>query len=87
MGAPEELSLQLSYELARDRAGLTTREGDILDLLASGLTATAIGHVCRISQATVRKYLEHIYAKLGCRDRLLAVERARRLGLLPRARG
>jgi DNA-binding CsgD family transcriptional regulator len=71
---------------ARDRAALTAREGDILDLLASGLTATAIGHVCRISPATVRKHLEHIYAKLGCSDRLLAVERARRLGLLPRAR-
>jgi DNA-binding CsgD family transcriptional regulator len=71
---------------ARDRAGLTAREGDILDLLASGLTATAIGRVRRISQATVRKHLEHIYAKLDCRDRLLAVERARRLGLLPCAR-
>lgn len=68
---------------ARDRIGLTAREGEILDLLAGGLTATAIGHVCRISPATVRKHLEHIYAKLGCSDRLLAVERARRLGLLP----
>jgi DNA-binding CsgD family transcriptional regulator len=69
---------------ARLRAGLTAREGDILDLLAGGLTATAIGHACRISPATVRKHLEHIYAKLGCSDRLLAVERARRLGLLSR---
>ena len=71
---------------ARDRVGLTAREGDILDLLAGGLTATAIARVCRISPATVRKHLEHIYAKLGCNDRLLAVERARRLGLLPLSR-
>lgn len=69
---------------ARDRVGLTAREGDILDLLAGGLTATAIAHVCRISPATVRKHLQNIYAKIGCSDRLLAVERARRLGLLPR---
>ncbi len=65
------------------KAGLTRREAQVLELLAAGLTATAIGHVCRISPATVRKHLEHIYAKLGCSDRLLAVERARHLGLLP----
>ena len=64
-----------------DRLGLTPREVQILELLATGLTATAIGHVCRISPRTVRKHLENIYAKLGCHDRLMAVRRTTELCL------
>lgn len=67
---------------AADRASLTLRERRVLELLATGLTATAIGHVCRISPQTVRKHLENIYAKLGCHDRLMAVRRAAELGLV-----
>lgn len=71
-----------SAEEARLRAGLTVREFDILQLVASGLTADAIGRVLRISPRTVSKHLEHIYAKLGCRDRLSATNHANRHGLL-----
>ncbi|MDQ3899568.1 MAG: helix-turn-helix transcriptional regulator [Actinomycetota bacterium] len=63
--------------------GLTTREREILHLVACGMTAAAIARACRISPATVRKHLEHIYAKLGEHDRLSAVLRARNVGLLP----
>ena len=68
--------------VAVDRVDLTDRESRILELLADGLTATAIGHACRISPRTVRKHLENIYAKLGCHDRLMAVRRATELGLI-----
>jgi len=64
------------------KAGLTPREVRVLELLAAGLTANAIGHACRISPRTVRKHLENIYAKLGCHDRLMAVRRAADLGLV-----
>ena len=64
------------------KAGLTPREARVLELLAAGLTADAIGHTCRISPRTVRKHLENIYAKLGCHDRLMAVRRAADLGLV-----
>lgn len=67
---------------AVDRVGLTPRESHVLKLLATGLTANAIGGVCRISPRTVRKHLENIYAKLGCHDRLVAVRRAAELGLV-----
>jgi DNA-binding CsgD family transcriptional regulator len=67
---------------AMDRFGLTPREVHILELLATGLTAQAIGHACRISPRTVRKHLENIYAKLGCHDRLMAARRAADLGLV-----
>lgn len=68
---------------ARERSRLTPREVDILTLIGDGLTAVAIGHLRRLSSATVRKHLEHVYAKLGYHDRLLAVQEARRLELLP----
>jgi DNA-binding CsgD family transcriptional regulator len=65
-----------------ERTGLTPRELRVLELLATGLTATAIGHACRISPRTVRKHLQNIYPKLGCHDRLTAVRRAAELGLV-----
>jgi DNA-binding CsgD family transcriptional regulator len=61
---------------------LTSRELDILALVASGLKADAIGRLRRISPRTVRKHLENLYAKLGEHDRLTAVTRAKHLGLL-----
>jgi DNA-binding CsgD family transcriptional regulator len=67
---------------AAGRIALTPRETRVLELLATGLTADAIGHICRISPRTVRKHLENIYAKLGCHDRLMAVRRAADLGLI-----
>lgn len=62
---------------------LTRREKEILLLLADGLTAQAIARVHRISAPTVRKHLQNIYAKLGVSDRMLAVDKARRLAVLP----
>ena len=54
---------------------LTTRERQVLDLLADGWTAAHIARYLRISPATVRKHLEHIYDKVGVRDRLLVAQR------------
>ncbi|CAM5424025.1 DNA-binding NarL/FixJ family response regulator OS=Leifsonia shinshuensis OX=150026 GN=HNR13_000542 PE=4 SV=1 [Leifsonia shinshuensis] len=64
------------------RAGLTAREAEILGMLGSGMTATSIAYVSRVSPRTVQKHIEHIYAKLGVHDRvsaaLLAADRAGR---------
>jgi DNA-binding CsgD family transcriptional regulator len=62
---------------------LTPREQDILELLASGMTARAMGRARRISPRTVQKHLESVYYKLDAHDRVLALNRARGLGLLP----
>lgn len=62
---------------------LTVREQQILSLLASGLTAVAIGRRLRLSPRTVAKHQERIYRKFGTSDRLTTVLRAQRLGLLP----
>ena len=80
--AEVDLSVDEEREAARDRAGLTARELQLLALVASGMTAQAIGRAERISPRTVRKHLEHVYAKLGRHDRLAAVDYARQLGLL-----
>ena len=63
-------------------AALSPREVDILSLVAQGLTADSIARRRRISPRTVRKHLEHIYAKLGHHDRLAAVTVAASLGLI-----
>ena len=71
--------------VARDVATslhLTPRELAVLAQLADGLTAGAIGRRLLITERTVHKHLERVYAKLGVRDRLGAVLRAQRLGLL-----
>lgn len=61
---------------------LASREREVLWYVSKGLTAAAIGYRLRISGGTVRKHLESAYGKLERHDRLLAVQRARELGLL-----
>jgi DNA-binding CsgD family transcriptional regulator len=61
---------------------VTPRELAVIRLLAEGLTATAIGRRLAISERTVHKHLERAYAKLGVSDKLSAVQRAHRHGLL-----
>jgi DNA-binding CsgD family transcriptional regulator len=69
------------YEHVRN-SGLTEREFAVLTLLGSGLTAQSIARRLNTSPRTVHKHLEHLYRKLGVRDRLAAVQRARQAGLL-----
>lgn len=69
------------HALPASLANLTNRERQILAALADGRTAHAIGHQLAISEGTVRKHLEHLYAKMGVHDRLAAVTVARRAGL------
>lgn len=64
------------------RPPLTRRERQVLTLLAGGLTAAAIARRLGLSTRTVAKYQQRTYRKLGTSDRLTAVLRAQRLGLL-----
>jgi DNA-binding CsgD family transcriptional regulator len=66
-----------------DCIGLTPREQAVLALLAEGLTAASIGRRLLITERTVHKHLQNSYTKLGVADRLGAVLRAQRIGLLP----
>ena len=61
---------------------LTAREVVVLQHLSAGLSAASIARVSGISPRTVRKHLQHVYAKLDTHDRLLAVDVARVSGLI-----
>jgi DNA-binding CsgD family transcriptional regulator len=62
---------------------LTPRELSVLALVADGLTAAAVARRLVVAERTVHKHLERAYAKLGVSDRVSAVLRAQRLGILP----
>jgi DNA-binding NarL/FixJ family response regulator len=61
---------------------LTTRELDVLTLLAAGLRRREIARELAISPKTVSAHLNHIYEKLGVRDRVQALIVAYRTRLL-----
>lgn len=50
-------------------SALTTRQRQVLSLVAEGLTDTAVGHQLGCSPRTVDKHLEHIYRRLGVPSR------------------
>jgi predicted ATPase/class 3 adenylate cyclase len=61
---------------------LTQREGEILGLLAEGLSHREIAQKLYISSETVKWYNKQLYSKLGVHSRSQAVDRARQIGLL-----
>ncbi len=44
---------------------LTSRERQVLQLLATGCTRELIGQHCGVSRRTIESYLSRIYGKLG----------------------
>ncbi|HEX2029602.1 MAG TPA: HD domain-containing phosphohydrolase [Nitriliruptorales bacterium] len=63
-------------------AGLTTREVEIVRLVARGATSRAIAAELHISARTVAHHIEHIYDKIGTRTRASATLFAIANGLL-----
>ena len=63
-------------------ASLTSREREILKLLAEGLTMQQIGRRLDISPRTVETHVANLYRKLAVRSRVQAVSRAASLGLI-----
>ena len=63
-----------------DRRRLSSREAQILQLVAQGFRAVDIALMLRISVGTVRKHMEHCYDKLGEHNKVRAVNAAVRDG-------
>jgi len=60
---------------------LTPREVEILTLVGEGLSNAEIGHRLSLVEGSVKWHLQRIYDKIGTRRRLVAVDRARRMGV------
>ncbi len=63
-------------------AALSTREHEVLTLMASGHPNRAIAEELFITVDTVKRHVTHVFDKLGVSNRTQAVARARELGLL-----
>ena len=63
-------------------AGLTTRENDVLALLAQGMPNKGIARELGISPKTVSNHVEHVYSKLGVSNRTGAAMYAMQYGIV-----
>lgn len=66
----------------RGALGLSERERSVLELMGSGATNPEIADTLHLSTHTIKGHTSALYRKLGVRNRIEAVQRAQRLGLL-----
>ena len=62
---------------------LTSRELEVLTMLAAGRSNQAIARELVVTLDTVKKHVGHVLGKLGAANRTEAVARARELSLIP----
>lgn len=77
---PPNVAIKLAERL--DTENLTERERDVLQLMVSGSTTTALAQALQISEGTVKFHINHIFQKLGVNDRTQAVITALRRGII-----
>ena len=70
-------------EAAIRSLGLTERECEILELLASGRSNKELARDLGISPNTVKTHIARVYEKLEVQKRVQAIEKARWLSLIP----
>lgn len=61
-----------------EKFGLTSRETEILELLATGKTYQQIADTLFLSQGTIRKHVENLYRKLEVNNKVDAVNKLSR---------
>jgi LuxR family transcriptional regulator, maltose regulon positive regulatory protein len=62
---------------------LTSRELEVLGMLAAGSSNQAIAGQLVVTIDTVKKHVSHLLGKFSAANRTEAVTRARELGLIP----
>ncbi len=76
MRLADEAVSALEEDLQRRSSGLTTREVDVLQLVADGLSNAEIAERLVLSERTVHAHLRSIFDKLGVNTRTAAVHAA-----------
>ena len=66
---------------------LTDRELDVLRLVAEGLSRSEIADQLVLSLNTIKTHVRNIYGKLGVKNQMQAVAKARALGFLENESG
>jgi two-component system nitrate/nitrite response regulator NarL len=84
LAAPPEPPATVSTGIV---AKLTTREIEVLELLAEGMSTGEISARLGVSSATVKSHVSHVLTKLGVRNRVQAVLLAKELKLRGSRRG
>lgn len=74
-GRPTEVVIEKDYEL-------TKREMDVLEQIAKGLSYDQISENLFISYGTARKHVENIYKKMRVHNKIEAIEKAKKSGLI-----
>ncbi len=77
---PPEVAENLAEHMGEE--GLTSREIQVLEQVATGQRNRDIGERLFISEETIKVHLRHIMEKLGARDRTQAVSIAVRRGII-----
>jgi DNA-binding NarL/FixJ family response regulator len=80
--APRVASRLMGRMRAPGEEALSSREVEVLSLVARGLTNKEIAGALHVSEATVRTHLLHVFTKLGVDDRTAAVMVAAERGIL-----
>jgi DNA-binding NarL/FixJ family response regulator len=80
--APAVAARLMTRMRAPAEENLSVREIEVLQLVAKGASNKEIGKSLRISTATVKTHLIHIYGKLGVDDRTAAVTTALEKGII-----
>lgn len=70
-------------EAAIRSLGLTARECEILEMLASGKSNKELARSLDVSPNTIKTHVARIYEKLDVQRRIQAIEKARWLALIP----
>lgn len=66
-----------------DDTGISTREYEVLELMAQGLSNQEIADKLFVSLSTIKTHTSNLFSKLDVKRRTQAVQRAKEMNLIP----
>ena len=76
------IASRLLNRMRAPQISLSSREIQVLELVAAGRSNTEVAEELFVSETTVKSHLAHIFSKLNVNSRTAAVSAARRQGIL-----